>query len=294
MKLSHESKVRLGVGGLSFVALVAAIVAFSSPSLRVFNGASFTRFLREFAVEMPFQSPESRGFSSKFTKLSSTTLDADSVRSLDLDVTSGTVEVKAYDGNKVRVSESAHVAHGLKAARAATENLATVESGTLKVAKFAYDDEQAIGRVVTVEIPKKAASQLEGIDLNVRSGDLSLTGVTCKSLDLRLTSGDVEFQGGVTDTLTVDVGSGDLAMTLDQAPATAMNVTEGSGDIEISVPKRAGFTAELTMGSGDFDSDFLSDHVDGSDISKLTFDNGDKSADFRIKIGSGDMTLGAH
>ncbi len=294
MKLSHKSKVRLSVGALSFVALVAAIVALSIPPLNPFSSSSFKRFLNDHAVEFSDESPESRGFSSKFTKLSSASFDAASVQSLDFDVSSGTVETKIIDGDKVTVTESAHIKKGFKPARAANRDLATVENGVLKIAKFDYNDDRAIVRVVTVGIPRELAGKLARVDLNVLSGDVTINDVTCDELSLKASSGDIEFDGGVNDTLDAEVGSGDVDIELNRAPATSMNVHEGSGDIDISLPRNTGFTAQLTMGSGDFESDFLSSDVDGSDISNLTFDNGDKSAAYRIEIDSGDMTLGAH
>ena len=292
MKFSHTSKVRLGVSAASVAVLVTAMWGLTS----AWGHVDVDRGLRNVvtSIETDADSPARRGFSSKFTELSNASFDADSVQMLDFDVSSGTVETKVIDDDKVTVSEFAHVKKGLKPARAATEGLATVENGVLKIAKFGYDDERAAGRVVTVGIPRKLAGNLARVNLNVKSGDATIDGVTCEELDLKVTSGDIEFKGGVTETLDAEVGSGDVEMELDQAPASSMNVREGSGDIELSIPKGTGFTAQLTMGSGDFESDFLSNDVDGSDVSNLTFDNGDKSAAYRIEIDSGDMTLGAH
>ena len=294
MKLSHDSKFRLTVGGILTAIILVAIAGLPI----VWGETSYLRseFVRFVAwqggtVASDGQSVKTYG---AYQKLASAVFDADAVQSLDLDISSGTVEVKVYGGDRVKVTESGHLAKGVKPSRAATEGFATVEDGVLKIARFGYDDENARGRVVTVEIPEKLASRIEGIAASVQSGDLRMTGVTCKAFDLKLTSGDVEFSGGVSDTLTADVGSGDLNMVLDRAPATAMDVTEGSGDIELSIPKSTGFAAELTMDSGDFDSDFISGGIDGESISSLKFDNGDKSASYRFSVDSGDMELSAH
>lgn len=296
MKLSHDSKFRLTVGGILTAAILIAVVAlpiaWGETSHMRSELAQYWAW-RGGAIVNGDGVRADRTYGA-FQTLSSSTFDADSVRSLGIDVSSGTVEVKPYDGDRVKVTESGHLARGVKPARAATEGLATVEDGRLSISKFGYDDENATRRVVTVEIPKKLASRIKGIDADVESGDLRVTGVTCESIDFKLASGDIEFSGGVTGTLTVDVGSGDLSMKLDRAPATAMNVTEGSGDIDLSIPKSTGFAAELSMESGDFDSDFISGGVDGETISSLKFDNGDKSASYRFSIDSGDMQLSAH
>ena len=65
----------------------------------------------------------------------------------------------------------------------------------------------------------------------------------------------------------------------------------GSGDVEIAVPNSTGFKASLTVGSGDFESDFLPLGYDGETILNHEFDNGDKSATYRFKVGSGDMSF---
>ena len=95
----------------------------------------------------------------------------------------------------------------------------------------------------------------------------------------------------MTDTLNAEVGSGDVTFELYQAPAKSMDVSVGSGDVEIAVPNSTGFKASLTVGSGDFESDFLPLGYDGETILNHEFDNGDKSATYRFKVGSGDMSF---
>jgi len=125
----------------------------------------------------------------------------------------------------------------------------------------------------------------------VGSGDLQIVGVICDGFDLFLGAGDVEFTGSVTDALSVEVGSGDVTFELYQAPAKSMDVSVDSGDVEMTVPNSTGFKASLTVGSGDFESDFLPLGYDGETILNLEFDNGDKSATYRFKVGSGDMSF---
>ena len=230
-------------------------------------------------------------YSARPQQLSSETFDADAFTSLDLDVTSGTVEVKHVSGGPVRVIESGRVATGTVAFDAATQNLAEIKGSTLKIRQFDCDDERAIDRTVTVELPREVADNLVGITAKVGSGDLTVAGIACHDLNLTLDSGDVEFTGTVTDTLNAEVGSGDVTFELYQAPAKSMDVSVGSGDVEITVPNSTGFKASLTVGSGDFESDFLPLGYDGETILNHEFDNGDKSATYRFKVGSGDMSF---
>lgn len=295
MKLSHESKVRLGAGIGAFV-LIVGLVFGVSRTLIHFDGPWDLDDVVSGLSGMDDALDEddlldSGNYSARPQRLSSETFDADAFQSLDLDVTSGTVEVKHVSGGPVRVIESGRVAKGASASDAATRNLAEVKGSTLKISQFDYDDKRAIDRTITIELPRDVADNLVGITANVGSGDLAVADIACHDLDITLNSGDVEFTGTVTDTLNAEVGSGDMTFELYQAPAKSMDVSVGSGDVEMTVPNSTGFKASLTLGSGDFESDFLPLGYDGETILNLEFDNGDKSATYRFEIGSGDMSF---
>lgn len=295
MKLSHESKVRLGVGIGAFV-LIVGLVFGVSRTLIHFDGPWDLDDVVSGLSGMDDALDEddlldSGNYSARPQRLSSETFDADAFQSLDLDVTSGTVEVKHVSGGPVRVIESGRVAKGASASDAATRNLAEVKGSTLKISQFDYDDKRAIDRTITIELPRDVADNLVGITANVGSGDLAVADIACHDLDITLNSGDVEFTGTVTDTLNAEVGSGDMTFELYQAPAKSMDVSVGSGDVEMTVPNSTGFKASLTLGSGDFESDFLPLDYDGETILNLEFDNGDKSATYRFEVGSGDMSF---
>lgn len=295
MRLSHESKVRLGVGIGAFV-LIIGLVFGVSRTLIHFDGPWDLDDVVPGLSGMDDMvdgddSLDGGNYSAQSRQLSSETFDADSFQSLDLDVTSGEVEIKCVSGGQVRVIESGRVAKGVATYDAATQNLAEVKGSTLTISQFDCDDERAIDRSVTIELPRDVADNLVGITARVGSGDLTVTDIACHDLNLTLDSGDVEFAGTVTDTLDAEVGSGDVAFELYQAPAKSMDVSVGSGDVEISVPNSTGFKASLTVGSGDFESDFLPLGYDGETILNAEFDNGDKSATYRFKVGSGDMSF---
>ena len=295
MKLSHESKVRLGVGIGAF-ALIIGLIFGTSRTLINYDGpwdlgdiASGLSGMNDAADED--DSLNGRDYSARPQQLSSTTFDEDAFQSLDLDVTSGTVEVKRVSDGPVRVIESGHVAKGASASDAATQNLAKIEGSTLKISQFDCDDERAHDRKVTIELPRELADNMTGITANVGLGDLTVADIACRDFDLTLDSGDVAFTGTVTDTLNAEVGLGDATFELYQAPAKSMDVSVDSGDVEMTVPNSTGFKASLTVGSGDFESDFLPLGYDGETILNLEFDNGDKSATYRFKVGLGDMSF---
>lgn len=295
MKLSHESKIRLGVGIGAFV-LIIGLVFGTSRTLIHFDGpwdlddvVSGLSGMDDAVDEDDLL--DGGNYSARPQQLSSTTFDEDAFQSLDLDVTSGTVEVKRVSGGPVRVIESGRVAKGASASDAATQNLVKIEGSTLKISQFDCDDERAHDRKVTIELPRELADNMMGITANVGLGDLTVADIACHDFDLTLDSGDVAFAGTVTDTLNAEVGLGDATFELYQAPAKSMDVSVDSGDVEMTVPNSTGFMASLTVGSGDFESDFLPLGYDGETILNLEFDNGDKSATYRFKVGLGDMSF---
>ena len=295
MKLSHESKVRLGVGIGAFVLIIGLVFGISRTLIHFDGPWDLDDVVSGFsgmddAVDED-DLLDGGNYSARPQQLSSTTFDEDAFQSLDLDVTSGTVEVKRVSGGPVRVIESGRVAKGASASDAATQNLVKIEGSTLKISQFDCDDERAHDRKVTIELPRELADNMMGITANVGLGDLTVADIACHDFDLTLDSGDVEFTGTVTDTLNAEVGSGDVTFELYQAPAKSMDVSVGSGDVEMTVPNSTGFKASLTLGSGDFESDFLPLGYDGETILDLEFDNGDKSATYRFEVGSGDMSF---
>ncbi|MEQ2477341.1 DUF4097 family beta strand repeat-containing protein [Collinsella sp. CLA-AA-H167] len=295
MKLSHESKRRLGIGIGAFVLIIGLVFGISRTLIH-FDGPWDLDDVVPGLSGMDDMFDEDDlldggNYSARPQQLSSTTFDEDAFQSLDLDVTSGTVEVKHVSGGPVRVIESGRVAKGTSASDAATRNLAEVKGSTLKISQFDYDDKRAIDRTITIELPRDVADNLVSITASVGSGDLAVADIACHDLDITLNSGDVEFTGSVTDALSAEVGSGDVTFELYQAPAKSMNVSVDSGDVEVTVPNSTGFTASLTLGSGDFESDFLPDSYDDEAISSLEFENGDKSATYRFTVGSGDMSF---
>lgn len=295
MKLSHESKVRLGVGVGAFVLIIGLVFGISRTLIHFDGPWDLDDVVSGLSgmddVVDGDDSLDGGNYSAQSRQLSSETFDADSFQSLDLDVTSGEVEIKCVSGGQVRVIESGRVAKGVATYDAATQNLAEVQGSTLTISQFDCDDERAIDRSVTIELPRDVADNLVGITARVGSGDLTVADIACHDFELTLDSGDVEFAGTVTDTLNAKVGSGDVTFELYQAPAKSMDVSVDSGDVEITVPNSTGFTASLTVGSGDFESDFLPLGYDGETILNLEFDNGDKSATYRFKVGSGDMSF---
>ena len=183
MKLSHESKRRLGIGIGAFVLIIGLVFGVSRTLIHfdgpwdlddVIPGLSG---MDDVVDDDDFMN-DGGNYSARPQQLSCTTFDADEFRYLDFDIDAATVDVKVIDGNKARVIERGRVANGMDASKAATQNIASVEDSTLKVSQFGSDDGKAIDRSVTVELPRRVAEHLKGVNAHVGSGDLRIAGVT--------------------------------------------------------------------------------------------------------------------
>ena len=131
MKLSHESKLRLGVGIGAFVLIIGLVFGISRTLIHFEGPWDFG------TATLDWPGRDSGNYSAQPQKLSSETFDADSFQSLDLDVTSSTVEIKHVSGGPVRVIESGRVAKGASspslAHGSAVAAVATSASGSAEV-----------------------------------------------------------------------------------------------------------------------------------------------------------------
>ena len=139
MKLSHESKRRLGIGIGAFVLIIGLVFGISRTLIH-FDGpwdlddvVSGLSSMDDVVDDDDFMNDGGK-YSARPQQLSSETFDADAFTSLDLDVTSGTVEVKHVSGGPVRVIESGRVATGTVAFDVATQNLAEIKGSSSRFA----------------------------------------------------------------------------------------------------------------------------------------------------------------
>ena len=122
MKLSHESKVRLGVGIGAFVLIIGLVFGISRTLIH-FDGpwglgniASGLFGMDDVVGDDDFMNDGGK-YSAQPQQLSSATFDADEFRYLDFDINAASVDVKVVDGNKARVIERGRVAKGMGASR---------------------------------------------------------------------------------------------------------------------------------------------------------------------------------
>ena len=108
MKLSHESKLRLGIGIGAFALIIGLVFGTSrllAHSDMVRTTGILSGHLSDFDDMFDDDDLLDDGsYSARPQQLSSMTFDADEFRYLDFDINAASVDVKVVDGNKARVS----------------------------------------------------------------------------------------------------------------------------------------------------------------------------------------------
>ena len=98
------------------------------------------------------------------------------------------------------------------------------------------------------------------IDIDIVSGDTTLTNVDVTGLTVENVSGELDFSGSCR-TAKVSTVSGDCTLTLSSAPGS-IDLDSVSGQLVVALPENAGFTAELDSLSGKLYSDFATTYQD--------------------------------
>lgn len=225
------------------------------------------------------------------------------VENLDIDWTSGKVNIEYHDGSGVSVSEVAN------RSISEDEKLRWWLDGTTLRIKFAEPKLNIFNnlqKTLTVSLPKGIV--LKTVDIDTTSADISALTmladeikfdttsgdvnaiITAKNLSVSSTSGDLDIRQN-TDIKTASLSStsGTVAFTVPSAEKISMEST--SGDISVTVPGTVG-TLNLDSTSGSIKTD-----IAGVEKAKLSSTSGNITAtvgsfaDLDVKATAGDVTL---
>ena len=225
------------------------------------------------------------------------------VENLDIDWTSGKVNIEYHDGSGVSVSEVAN------RSISEDEKLRWWLDGTTLRIKFAEPKLNIFNnlqKTLTVSLPKGIV--LKTVDIDTTSADISALTmladeikfdttsgdvnaiITAKKLSVSSTSGDLDIRQN-TDIKTASLSStsGTVALTVPSAEKISMEST--SGDISVTVPGTVG-TLNLDSTSGRIKTD-----IAGVEKAKLSSTSGDITAtlatftDLNVDATSGDVSL---
>ncbi len=224
----------------------------------------------------------------------------ETVNSIDLDWIDGEINVSAYDGKEVIISET-------EVKDEAEKLRYKVYNGRLIIKHRASGWHIGVFKTfkkdLQIKIPYSMAEALNNVNINSVSADINVKDIKARELeienvsgivnvtnsiismaDISTVSGNVKLQGEIA-ALEADSVSGEI--TVDSS--VALNTLEAestSGDITLIMPN-IGFTAEFESINGDFNSDYQTTKRGSKYFS------GDGSAEYEIDTTSGDFTIKA-
>ena len=270
------------------VALIVVLLCLASGTYSIFGG-KVSIGLAAFANEDKYTIGD--------TEITST------VENLDIDWTSGKVNIEYHAGSGVSVSETAN------RDTSEDEKLRWWLDGTtlrIKYAKPQLTIFNNLKKTLTVSLPEGIV--LKNVDIDTTSADIGVPSMTADEIKFDTTSGDVNAvitakklsasstsgdlnvrQDSDINTAHFSSTSGTLAFTVPSAEKISMEST--SGDISVTVPGTVGdLNLDSTSGS-------IKPDIANTDKAKFSSTSGDITAtlvsfkDLNVDVTSGDVTL---
>lgn len=242
---------------------------------------------------------------------------SEKITALEVDWTSGSVRICAYDGNEIILRETAQD-------NEANRLRYRVENGRLRVRDRKRSFMSVSNKSLEILLPAEIANALSSVDMDAASAEITMEALIAEKLEIDTASGDVtatacsftevdydgassecrmenctigEFEmdtasgdavlSGSIGELSFDSASGNLTVTTTVAPGK-IDVNTASGDVDLTIPADAEFTLEYDSLSKDCN---ISDFV-GS-ISDDRFICGSGSAKYQFDTASGKLSLHA-
>lgn len=244
---------------------------------------------------------------------------SDDIHTLDVDWSSGSINIASYDGSEILLRETAQD-------KEANRLRYRVENGTLHIwmHKPALVEFSSYGKALEILLPSKLANALTAIELEIASAETTLNALSAARLEVNTASGDVtaigcsftsvEYDGassvcrmedcaivnfdmdsasgdanltGSVERISFEAASGNLNVATSVAPSE-IEINTASGDAVLTLPADAQFTLECDSFSGKQNiSEFVGSFYDDS------FVCGNGQAEYEFETASGNLTLHA-
>lgn len=244
---------------------------------------------------------------------------------LGIDWVSGSVTVVPYDGEDILIEESSRrdldedycLRYKIDGNRLQIDYM----KGTMGI-NF-YDGKGSVSKKLTVKIPRKMAQNLERVEFDAVSADISISDITTnylsadttsgnlfannlKVIDLEMSSisGDLRAKNLIAKSLEVDTTSGNLIGHSLKASSVQIGTVSGdmdadflvcpkefgfestSGECTITLPKNSSLSVAFDSASGNFSTEYPS-KINGDD--EYIIGNG--TYEFNVDTVSGDFTI---
>lgn len=215
-----------------------------------------------------------------------TSIDADELKRIEVNWLNGSVEIEAYDGETIEVSESSSQSldEGDRVRSLYRNGKLTIQ---FRQSQFALFSSVPSSKALHIRIPNSLAKDVRNLLLDSVSSDNHISNLSIGKCEIDTVSGSITMEGNVRD-FELDTVSGDCQLTTYTTPEQ-VDTDSVSGDVTLNIPEDANFTAEHDSVSGKLSSDF-STSLSGDDefvcgdggVDKWKFDS--VSGDVRIQI----------
>ncbi len=243
----------------------------------------------------------------------------DPVKNLDIDWTSGKINIEYHKSNTVTIHEESG-----KTISPDRQLRWFLDKDTLRIRYekpgirlFSFSNQK---KNLTITFPENTIfndvsfdvtsgdvnlplhGKAENVSVSATSGNIVIDGEDAENLRTEATSGDIQILMNQVSTCKADTTSGDIQASLNKAGTVKAEATSGnitlsasalnkldidatSGNIQATLPKGPGFTARLSTTSGSVKYDLPLEKE------KNTYVCGDGSGDVKIETTSGNITI---
>ena len=224
----------------------------------------------------------------------STSVKAEGIDSLDIGWINGGVEIRAADGDEIKVTEYSN-----KNLNKKDMFYTEVKGGVLSVNWRKSSVKNIIGinllkKDLLVELPRKLAENLESLDCGTVSGSIDAAELRSGKMEFSSTSGGIDIESVSTEKLDITTVSGHINVSEAQCSKIGMFTTSGSIAVDGIESEDMDFTT--VSGSVEIDGSF-SGQIDGSttsasvdietDVCPERVDLGTVSGHFRLAVPDG-------
>lgn len=209
--------------------------------------------------------------------------DASAISKISVEWGSGNINVAYYDGTEIQYDD------GLDA-NDDCALVSRVENGELKI-YFQRTGTAGIKEQKDLQINIPNGMTLNEFDIECRSGNITVNGITASALELHNASGDINATGAFT-TIDVETNSGNAQVTNTSEIINKIDANTTSGNITITVPQNlSGFYMEYETRSGSISNDFGAQTSGSSRNGRATY--GNSSTQIEVETVSGNFSLKA-
>ena len=210
---------------------------------------------------------------------------ANAISKLEIDWISGSVAIESYDGSELTFSETSE-----KPLTEETTMHYWLENGSTLHIQFGKSGVKFknFDKHLTVQVP--AAWNLDKLELDVVSSDITVTGLTCGEVELDGVSANVDMGKSAVRSLDMNTVSGCLSADFTAADSAAIqpqkiSLESVSGSATLSWPDAWGFSAEMESVSGKVNCPFATKVAKG----EYTYGNG--ATEIEMETVSGSLTI---